>query len=40
MSFDYLIQKILNAPILDFPFEHIIIDNFLSEDDFDNILHP
>jgi len=37
-SFNYLIEKILNAPTKEHPFPHIYIENFFDHDDFQKII--
>ena len=36
-SFNYLIEKILNAPVIEHPFPHIYIENFFDDHDFQEI---
>lgn len=38
-NFDYVLKKIENAPIITDPYPHIIISNFLSDNDYDNLLY-
>lgn len=39
MSYTYLINKINGAKIINYPFPHIQIDNFLSKNDLNNIIN-
>ena len=37
-TFDYIISKINEAKIIDAPFKHLYIENFFSEDDFNEVV--
>jgi hypothetical protein len=38
-SFDYLLDKIVSAPFVEFPFKHIYLDDFLSDEHFNHVVN-